>query len=472
MYRDLESWEQALIYANKAADGFKSIENWPRLSQSMTMIAIIYGKQNLWNQAIDYYLNALQIDTEHDNFTAQALTFHNLGEAYFKAQQIELALEFLLKAHHTFSEKNNTLYLISNNLLIADVASNKQDWQTVNHYASQALILAQELKLNDQILEALRYQAKALKELGQIESSLMVIEQLLSYSQKPVEKEIPKQAFSLLAEQQLKIQLAQAQSQQQTHLLKLEQHRFQFICSLFIAFITGLICYHQWRSKRKLQQQHAKLQQKFTQEPISGFTGYNGFHQLLSHNQLNQTQRSTQLAMVSLTNKHNSDMELGLEVSHKLNQQLLEALSQSLTKEVFFIRPGVILLAIETTDKHEAILQKLRTVIDQNPWFKDASLQLGIIDLPLMDNPNIKLSASTYFNVLQMLTAAAATLGKESDHFVSITPLNFAPTTIFSAPLYPQLEQAIKRGLVKVSSNGNKEQIIWSHWRAEDKSAG
>ncbi len=33
-------------------------------------------------------------------------------------------------------------------------------------------------------------------------------------------------------------------------------------------------------------------------------------------------------------------------------------------------------------------------------------------------------------------------------------------------------EQAIKRGSVKVSCNGNKEKIIWSHWRAEDKSAG
>ncbi len=466
VYRDLESWEQALVYANKAAEGFNTIQNWPRLSHSMTIIAMIYGKQGRWNQAIDYYLNALQLDTEHGNVTAQALSYHNLGEAYFKDQRPDIALEFLLKANEAFTKRNSTLYLVYNNLLIAEVASSQQDWQITNYYANQALIQAKELNLNEQILEALQHQAKALKELGQTDLALATIELLLEHNQqqKKLNNQAPKQTFDQLAEQQLKMQLILSQNQLQIYLQQLRQYRLQFILSLFISSIVGFACYHQWHRKRKLKQRYADLQLKLAQEPISGLTGYNGFI-----SEFNKTKISMSLAMLSLTNKHNSDMELGTEVSLKHNKQLIAALSQSIAHAVYFIRPGVFLLTIEKTHEHEQILQKLRSVINQQYGFKDTTLQVGIIDLPLTDNPDITLSPATYFNVLQMLTAAAISLGKNKDNFVSIAPLGFAPTTIFSPPVYQHLGQAIKRGLVKVTCNGNKAEINWPHGQPELK---
>ncbi|MCG9696069.1 tetratricopeptide repeat protein [Shewanella sp. Isolate11] len=461
VYRDLGEWKQALKYAHKAADGFESIQSWPRLSHSMTIIAMIYGKQGLWNQAIDYYLNALQIDIDHGNLTGQALTYHNLGEAYFNNHQDEIALDFLLKAHQAFSQKNSKQYLVYNNLLIAEVAASRQDWQTASSYAAQALPLAKEQQLNPQIIEALQYQAKALKELGQIDDSLNAVEQLLSFSQQQLElnSQTPSEGSNSLAEQQLKMQLNQIQAQQKNSLQQLDQYRLQLIFSLFIAFIIALVCYNQWRSRQTLKQQQVLLQQEMIRDPISGLVGYTGFV-----NQLSQPNKPAMLALLSLHNKHNSDVELGQETNQRMNQTLLDNLSESLTSQVYFIRPGVWLLAIEVADEHQHVLQQLRTIIDSQTLLKQASLQVGIIDLPLIDNSEIKLSPEIYFNVLQMTMAAAMSLGSDKDHFVTISPFNFAPASIFSAPLYLNLGNAIQRGLVKVNSNENKELINWPKW--------
>lgn len=71
VYRDLKQWDEALKNAHEAADGFKKMGNDTYLSSCMTVIAMVYGEQGDWNKAIDYYLNAQQLDAKRGNYIAK-----------------------------------------------------------------------------------------------------------------------------------------------------------------------------------------------------------------------------------------------------------------------------------------------------------------------------------------------------------------------------------------------------------------
>ncbi|MCE9678098.1 tetratricopeptide repeat protein [Shewanella sp. AS1] len=469
VYRDLESWDLALQYAHKAADGFESLERWGQLSHSMTVIAMVYGQQNLWNQAIDYYLNALKIDTERGNVTGQALTYHNLGEAYFKKGQGREALNSLLKANKTFTQRKRKNYLVYNELLIAEVAGSLKEWQMMDKFASAAVTLAQAQKLDEAFIDALQFKARALKEMGKVDESLASITQLLEYSEETIKAKIEKQNAqpSSLAEQKLKLELNQLQSQETQSQAKSHRLQFALTASLFCAFVASLFCFYHWRRQRSSAKLLTHLGQKLHQEPVSELPGYMGFIERL------HTHKQGSIALLSLFDKHNVDMTLDQETYIKASQNLLSALAHineehhAITTEVFLIRPGVFALCLPAEQDHERLLDQLRLAVNKHGLLKPTSLHLGIVDLPLMGREVINLTPKVCFNTLQMLTAAAMSLGHDKDYFVSITPLNFAPRSIFSTPLYLHLGKAINRGLVKVSSNENKALIRWPKWQLE-----
>lgn len=81
----------------------------------MTVIAMVYGEQGDWNKAIDYYLNAQQLDAKRGNYIAQGLNFHNLGQAYSNINDNVNALKYLLMANQIFKEnKAITIRFITN----------------------------------------------------------------------------------------------------------------------------------------------------------------------------------------------------------------------------------------------------------------------------------------------------------------------------------------------------------------------
>ncbi|MCG9722464.1 tetratricopeptide repeat protein [Shewanella sp. Isolate7] len=462
VYRDLKSWDEALTYAHKAADGFTKVGKDNYLSSAMTVIAMVYGEQERWNQAIDYYLNAQQIDVRRGNLTAQALNLHNLGEAYFNNKEPKRALSNLIKANGLFLQKKSKHYLIYNDLLIAEVASQLEDWSMVNAYAAKAFVLAREKKLPEQMFEALQYKTRALKELGDIDKALVALDQLITLSQELEHESLKPSDYSpsVLAEQQLKLMLNQLQASYKE--LEKQAHQFRLAASIIfiICLLLGLVGLNQWRGKSKLKQKFARLKHKVNQEAITQLPGYHGFI-----TRMNQSNAFNQLALLSLDEGHKLDLTLGTEVYLETTSQLMNSLSSTLKAETFIIRPGLILIGVREVAAHQALLDQIRILLDKQPQTQGLHFKLGCIKVPLLGNPEIKVTADTYFNVLQMLAAGAMSLGPQNDSYVSITPLNFAPAAILSNPLYLHLEKGISRGLVKVECNEHKSLIQWPKWQ-------
>lgn len=465
IYRDLEAWEQAIQYAHDADKGFKAL-NMDRLrSHCMTVIAMVHANQNNWNQAIDYYLNAQQLDYKAQNMMAQALNYHNLGEAYFNNGSTQTSFEFLFKSNDIFLARKSNHYLVYNDLLIAQVAIADKKWQLAKKHSALALHNAEKLNLKDEQIEALQYQSQAYRNLKQSDKAFATLDKLIALNlSTPEIRETPTDyTSSVLAEQKLKLEVHRLQGESSELSSQLAHSRQVSIAAVILVCLISLIGMKLWRRKSVLAAGLLEAKNQNVIEPVSGLPGYKGFIE-----ELESPDKDTPhaIALVSLTGQLNADLSQGFQCNNKMNNIQLQALAHSLSGKVYLIRPGLFLLSLRETISGGELLKKCRIAIDKD--YGDTAIHIGILPLPLLIDPDIRLSGEVHFGAVQMTLAAALSLGQEADHYVSIKALNFAPAAIFATPLYLHLEKGIMRGLLNVDTSGDKKKIIWPSWKSHE----
>ncbi len=467
VYRDLEFWDEALQYAHEAAQGFEKLEKNGYRSNSMTVMAMVHANQGNWNQAIDYYLNAQQLDVKNKNITAQALNFHNLGEAYFNNGDSATALGFLKKSNALFIERKSKHYQVYSDLLIAQVAIGDSNWQLADKHASIALSIAEELSLLDEQIEALEYSAKALRGLKQYDAAFNLVDKLIALSQVKQEKEAPKNSYSpsILTEQKLKLKLNQLKTEQAQSSAQFERTRISLITALIVTFLISLFSFGQWRIREKLTAELARVNETNTQDPVSSLPGYRGFIETLDDKQLAKPES---IALLSLTDQLNNDITQGIDYNSGIVAEQLNALSGCFSGQAYLVRPGLFVLSIRESVSAAELLSRCRSAIDTVQG--KGCIHMGFLPLPLLSDPQIKLTPELHFGAAQMTLAAAQSLGAGSDYFVTIKALDFAPSAIFSTPLYLHLGKGVARGLLKVETNGNKQKISWPVWENDENS--
>ncbi|MGS0680484.1 tetratricopeptide repeat protein [Shewanella sp. 125m-7] len=462
VYRNLESWEEALTSANSAVEAFSQLGNENYVSSSMTVIAMIYANQGQWYQAIDYHLNAQQIESQLGNVIGLGLNLHNLGEAYFKIGDPKTSLVNLERANAIFLSKNSDHYLVYNNLLIAEVTASTGDWQKSLDYASKAAKIAAAKQLNDEFKEALTRQINAFEKLGLYEDAYSHVRKLngLGNQHAPLSAELDKQQ-SQIAEQKLKLNLSQSQNELQAKTEQLHIARLISICFIFALCLTLWLLIKQWRLKTTFNELNSTLSRTQVLEPFTKLEGYLAF----KFDYANQHKKPIKtLALISLSDLLNSDLVQGFECNADMNKQQLLAIKNILNCQPYLIRPGLFLISFDSVIEPSSLLTKLRDVINDN--YGETSLHMGILHLPLLGDLAIKLTAGQHFGSVQMMLSAARTLGSNKDYFVTMKALSFASAGIFNKPLYLNIEKSIVRGIIKVETNGNKEDIIWPRWKS------
>ncbi|MFT5790027.1 MAG: tetratricopeptide (TPR) repeat protein [Shewanella sp.] len=461
VYRDLKSWDDALHYAQSASDTFQSLGKEVYVSASMTVIAMIYGEQGQWYKAIDYYLNAQQIDAKLGNYIGQALTLHNLGEAYFKIGDSQTSISNLLRASDIFASRNSNHYLVYNHLLLAEVCNSISDWQQALKYADSAAAIAEKMKLNDELIQALTLSSTALKHLGQFEQAYQNIQTILALSAKDGNKvDDEEQAKALFQLQKAKLELNQTKNDLQRNEGLLSTNRLILIVCLLALALTSILSLYLWRIKNNLRKKCTGLEQSSGLEPLTQTANYSAF----IRDFVNYTNTFKTLALISLTDQLNSDLAQGYECNAKMNKQQIESLSDTLNCQVYIIRPGLFLLSFDVNINPDTLLNNIESSLIDN--YGDTHLHMGLLSLPLLADPALKLSAEQHFGTLQMMLSAAMTLGKQQNYYVTLKPLNFASSGIFEPPLYLNIEKSIIRGIIKIETNGIKDDIVWPRWKS------
>ncbi|WP_299002746.1 hypothetical protein [uncultured Shewanella sp.] len=457
VYKSLNQWDDALKYTQDASFIYTKIKKEHKVIAAIRLMAMIYAEKGQWNYAIDYHLTALQSDIHLENLIGQAIDYHNLGEAYFQNEDYKSAYNYLKKADVIFSEKHSNHYLVYNDLLLANVTLALNQYNMAKNYATSAFAKAKQLHLIDEQKQALQLQITIYKQLKQFSHALSALESWLKLDALiPPYTKNTRHANAMLAQQKLKSTLFNAKHQHNSDMSLQTRYQYIFIVMLgLITFIT--IAYialwrHRLQLKRLLSEQSAFIDT----DPIVNVPGYHAFMTRLSESNLNH---ASSIVLCSLTDQLNADLTLGFQANRDLHLKQHDALSRALKADVFHIRSGLFACYIPRNTDATSLILALRACLDDNHW--QTRFHIGLLNLPLHADPAIKVDLETHFTAAQMMLSGAMSLQEPQDIYVTMTTLDFAPASIFSPPLYQHLTRSIDRGLVKIESNGDKNNISW-----------
>ncbi|GIU09748.1 tetratricopeptide repeat protein [Shewanella morhuae] len=459
VYRDLKQWDEALKNAHEAAAGFKKMDNDTYLSSCMTVIAMVYGEQGDWNKAIDYYLNAQQLDAKRGNYIAQGLNFHNLGQAYSNINDNVNALKYLLMANQIFKEKQSYHYQVYNELLIGEIAQTKQDWPLMMSHAKIALALAIDIKLIDEQKSALTLIAFAAQKLGELTQTIDAQNRIIELGKtvEETDKNSPVPA-SALAEQQLKLELNMlhaklTQAEKESSNIKMLL-LFTSLTIGVLLIIISFVLYH----RRKITTENAALAQLTLQDPFTHQLGYAALLAHLSHNQ----ESTAALGLIAFPTLLSTDLDYGQYFSNTMATQIATQLTEALATPVYVIRQGVLAVRFKQAIEPMQVINQIRHTLDQQQI--KHHFRLGFAHLPFLAKSETKMAAKLKFEAVQMALACARSLEGNNDYYVTFRALDFVPLSLFANPLFLHLEKGIERGLIRLETNGDKEDIRWPCW--------
>lgn len=461
VYRDLKQWDEALKNAHEAAAGFKKLGNDTYLSSCMTVIAMVYGEQGDWNRAIDYYLNAQQLDAKRGNYIAQGLNFHNLGQAYSHLDDEANALKYLLMANQIFVEKQSHHYLVYNELLIGEIAQAKEDWPLMMSHAENALALATDLKLQDEQKSALTQIALSAEKLNDQAKVISTQKRIIELSQASENTaQDSSVSSSVLAEQQLKLELSMLQGKLNDAIETTKNTNKLLALSGLIAtlLLVGIVIL--LNQRRKTRRQNAALLAVSLQEPFTQHQGYAALLKDLAQPPANTP--TTALALIEFGEQVCTDLNHGQYFANAITQQLTHHIGNSLLMPVYVIRQGLFAVRFTEAVEPQQVLHTLRRYLDGKGL--SHSFNLGLINLPLLAKAEIKIAPKLLFETVQMALAGARSLPNDTSHYVCLRALDFVPPTLFANPLFLHLEKGIERGLIRVDTDAPKEQIAWPCW--------
>ncbi|QIR14040.1 hypothetical protein [Shewanella aestuarii] len=206
----------------------------------------------------------------------------------------------------------------------------------------------------------------------------------------------------------------------------------------------------------KSQRRYKKL---YSLDPMTELNGLRACIQRLKHTP-NVDIKS--FALIKIDALTHIDVNLGMSESMQVLRTKISELSQLLDADIYVIKPGQIACCfnhtIEASMIYQTVTDYLRQTTFSNPIIpsfhshhQTHNIYIGHIHLPLLANHDVYISPEQHFETTQFALGTAMT--QQQSTYVSLKTLNFAPAAIFSAPLYLNLTQAMKRGIIKAESN-------------------
>jgi hypothetical protein len=236
-------------------------------------------------------------------------------------------------------------------------------------------------------------------------------------------------------------------------------HTLLLICSL-IAGLLLLVIIFMLQNRRKITAKNAALTQLTLQEPFTHNLGYAALLAHLSHNQSQES--TTALAIIAFPTQLTADLDYGQYFSDAVTAQIANHLTDALAASVYVVRQGVFAVRFTQPIEPTQILSQVRLKLDEQQITHH--FRLGFAHLPLLAKSEIKMAAKLKFETVQMALACARSLGGNNDYYVALRALDFVPLSLFANPVFLHLEKGIERGLIRLETNGNKEDVRWPCW--------
>lgn len=106
-YKNLEDYENAILYTEKALDLFQELNNEIGIAVCNNNLGEIYAIRGQYSKALEKLKESRKIFVKYGNTRGESITTRNIGDIYVDMEMFVDAKNELLKARHLFSELDN-----------------------------------------------------------------------------------------------------------------------------------------------------------------------------------------------------------------------------------------------------------------------------------------------------------------------------------------------------------------------------
>jgi class 3 adenylate cyclase/predicted ATPase len=205
VYRSVGNLRMAIDYVKKAITVSKKIGDQLLLGNGYNNLGVYYGIMGENQTAIDYYKKNLEIKQRISDKRGEAIVLFNIGVANDDNGELNTALEYYNKAKDLFESVNDIRSMIVVYPTIANKLVKKGKPEEVGKYFEKSLNLAKETKDNAMVSEAYRYYAHYLIGINNLNQALELLKQAEAMTVQAGDKNRLAQVSMGLAEVYLKM---------------------------------------------------------------------------------------------------------------------------------------------------------------------------------------------------------------------------------------------------------------------------
>ncbi len=169
LYKRLKRYKEAQKSFDISLDYQLSHEQWLNASRTYNNIGALLGTQNLYDEALIYYLKSLELKEKIGSTNQLWVVLGNIGDAYSRKHQFDKSNTYLKRALQS-AQNNQSEEGIGTALLKMAIAKSRQEqWDSARYYADKAWVH----KMNARNLTDLKNSALTISDICEGQKDIM-----------------------------------------------------------------------------------------------------------------------------------------------------------------------------------------------------------------------------------------------------------------------------------------------------------
>ena len=478
-----DNYKLAINYANQSAQYYQNLGNKLQLSDSLLALASMHRKIKEYNLSLVYYFNALDLLKVFDEKNKLNTVYFEVGKTYLQMGNFSLAEQYLTNAEQLFYQNGQSNLLLEALVHLANLAIQQQHYDTALIRLNKALVIAGQLNNSKHFETVYLYLATAYEETDQYAEALDSYKQFVRYNKLSNFK--TKKALPVSNQHKENNEIkTQKIDQLQAQVTKLEQAKHNLVINVFLlAAIMLIILYLYYINSQKIksqQQDVAELENNYNIHPNTGLNNINSLKQYIptplqearfysdwEHSDKQNSVHSCAIISLDflplLRQKYSLSMINKIET--ELGTYLLEQVNDS--ERIFQLNDTQLLLVRKVNKNYDpAIIAN--QILD---WFDafngqldfDKKVSIGIVSHPFLFKYPTAIDSKKLLDIATLALSGATQLSHRHNKssWVQLSALTYTQPAFFHGDIWNRSTQAIEKGLVKVTSSTDKNDINW-----------
>jgi hypothetical protein len=475
LYQKKHLFNRAIDFASQRVELYIKTNNIIKQADSLIKLAILKARNNEKNQSLIYLFNALELIQNNKKSSLLAHIYLELGRTYSghvisrdKQKERLLAQKYLQNARYHFTRLKDVRYQIESLLLLARL-------NIINDDPALAILqLEKILRLSPTNYPTLRVQtfemlASSYEITGNHQQAILHFKNFHA-----LQNNIKERLFTL---QQLQIneQLQLVERTQQQRQLEIENNELQNTNARFKTLTYGAITlliisimslFYILIHNRRLTESDIRSQRQLNFHPRTQLPS-----QQAQGNDFNYIYRDEPLyyALVNVPFLAQLNELSGIFSSTKLEKKLGQALLTFFSNcaDIFQIRDNQILF-ISEQNKHQSAqnftlkIEEFFTLFTEKYELPN-NISIGIVAFPFLNNVSRAITPTRMLNLSSLALFGASQLRDhyQENSWLELYAIDNLQPAFFDGDLWTLGQQAIQKGVVKINSSHQNHPFYW-----------